>query len=171
MIEGVWSQAERARLKDARTCSRGLPRLGTPKALTVLHVRVRIGRPSGPRSNRAGAGPMRRRARPVLSERHPRRRESKRETVRDQLLETPVRVPAVGNPRKRPVLPRQAHPGVLEDEQQEARLPLHEAAAPSSRCHRVATRSCHALHHVTRVCGPRLYPTSPSLSVRRADSD
>jgi hypothetical protein len=40
MIGSVWSQAERARLEGARTRSRGLPRLHTPKALTVLHVRV-----------------------------------------------------------------------------------------------------------------------------------
>ena len=47
-------------------------------------------------------------------------------TAADQLLEEPVRLPPVGNPRKRPVLPRQAHLRVLEHEHQKARLPRRE---------------------------------------------
>jgi hypothetical protein len=49
-------------------------------------------------------------------------------TAGDQLLEKPVSVSAVGNARKRPVLPRQAHPRMLEHEYQKARLPRRETA-------------------------------------------
>ena len=44
----------------------------------------------------------------------------RRESGGDQLLQESVRVPPVGNTDKRPVLPREAHPGVLEHEHQKA---------------------------------------------------
>jgi hypothetical protein len=55
------------------------------------------------------------------------------ETARDQLLEKPMRLPPVGDPGKRPVLPRQAHAGVLEHEHQEARLPRSETESAVTR--------------------------------------
>jgi hypothetical protein len=58
-----------------------------------------------------------------------RRQVRRGEATGDQLLEKPVRLPAVRDTGKRPVLPRQAHPRVLEDEHQKARLPLSETAA------------------------------------------
>jgi hypothetical protein len=43
-----------------------------------------------------------------------------------QPVEEAVRLPDVGNPGKCPVLPRQAHPRLLERERKETCLPLGE---------------------------------------------
>jgi hypothetical protein len=51
-----------------------------------------------------------------------------RESAGDELLEKQMRVPAVRDARKPPVLPRQAHARVLEDEHQTARLPRRETS-------------------------------------------
>jgi len=48
-------------------------------------------------------------------------------------VEESLRVPAVRDAGKRPVLPRQAHARMLEDEHEETCLPLRETQSPDAR--------------------------------------